>query len=204
MTHSSVRSPVILDIYPNIGIFKQPSDNNYLPFMSRPPQSGAPFIVNAIAVCPTVLQDGVDHPQVPVTGGQGHSIELANGVDVHIRFGQQPCGHTFVIALSGPPERCHMVSVTGIDVNARLGQKQLNYSQVPSLSGFMQGRGSPLVLGVQINIRVIQKQLHNYTIPTHGRQMQWCSAVCVHFVHVPAVIEQQLHDILTPLTGGQA
>jgi hypothetical protein len=62
---------VIPDIYINIGIFKQSSHNSYLPFMSHPPQSRAPFIINAIAVCPTVLQDGVDHLQVPVAGGQG-------------------------------------------------------------------------------------------------------------------------------------
>ncbi|KAH1970623.1 hypothetical protein KXV92_007645, partial [Aspergillus fumigatus] len=33
------------------------------------------------------------------------SIELADAVDVHIRFGQQPCSHMFVIASSGPPEQ---------------------------------------------------------------------------------------------------
>jgi hypothetical protein len=66
----SVRSLVILDVDLDVGIVEQPSHNNCVPFMSRPPQSGAPFVVNSIAVCPMVLQDGVDHLQVPVAGGQ--------------------------------------------------------------------------------------------------------------------------------------
>jgi hypothetical protein len=76
---------VIPDIYANIGILEQPSHSSCLPFMSRPPQSRAPFIVNAIAVCPTVLQNGVDHLQVPVAGGQGQCRFLLVGLRVDVQ-----------------------------------------------------------------------------------------------------------------------
>jgi hypothetical protein len=52
---------VILDVDLDLGILEQPSHDGRLPFMSRPPQSGAPLLVNAIAVRPTVLQNGTDH-----------------------------------------------------------------------------------------------------------------------------------------------
>ncbi|KAF4232406.1 hypothetical protein CNMCM8980_004882 [Aspergillus fumigatiaffinis] len=68
MTHSSVRFLVILDVDLDVCILEQSSHDGRLPFMSCPLQSGAPLIVDAIAVRPTVLQDGVDHLQVPVAG----------------------------------------------------------------------------------------------------------------------------------------
>jgi hypothetical protein len=65
----SVRSPVISDVDLDIGILEQPPHDGRMPFVGRPPQSGATLIVDAIAVRPTVLQDGVNHLQVPVAGG---------------------------------------------------------------------------------------------------------------------------------------
>ncbi|KAF7159473.1 hypothetical protein CNMCM5623_004811 [Aspergillus felis] len=70
MTHSSVRSLVILDVDLDIAILQQLYYNGHLPFMRRPPQSSAPLIINTITVRLLVLQDGVNYSQVPIVGSQ--------------------------------------------------------------------------------------------------------------------------------------
>jgi hypothetical protein len=85
---------VILDVNLNDSILEQPSHDSHLPFMRRSPQSVEPLIVNAVAARPTGLQDGVDHLQVPVAGGQRQCRFLLVGLRANVQSLPQASSRT--------------------------------------------------------------------------------------------------------------